>query len=594
MPIEQHSFLSDQRTVAIIAPDARITWFCAPRLDDAAIFAELVGGPPAGHFSVTNGNGRGPTSQRYLPDTLMLETSWPNLTLVDYLDASDGRPTLLAGRSDLIRHLSGTGSATIEFAPRLDFGRFPTQIEIREDGLEVLGASDLIVLRSPGVVWSIDQDGPHDTARATVELGDDPVTLELRVGTASLRAGSEESRRRDNTRRFWADWAARLQIPDEAAEHVRRSALVLKGLVYGPSGAIAAAPTTSLPEHLGGVRNWDYRYCWLRDAALSAAALVRLGSHEEAMDFLDWVLRVLAASADHPERLKPLYTRAGSGLPPEADITELAGYGGSRPVRVGNAADNQVQLDVFGPIVDLVYLLGQRGAPLSARHWRLVEAMVEAVESRWHEPDHGIWEIRSAPRHHVYSKAMCWVTVDRALRVADEVFGRERPEWESLRETIAADVFENGWNETLQTFTAAYDGADLDASVLIVGLAGLVPADDPRFAGTVAAIEAQLREGPTVYRYRHDDGLPGEEGGFHLMTSWLIDSYAALGDFSEARSLFRKLLATAGDTGLLSEEYDPVRCRSLGNHPQAYSHLGVINNALRLSDDPSGDRPVTS
>ena len=306
------------------------------------------------------------------------------------------------------------------------------------------------------------------------------------------------------------------------------------------------------------------------------------------MDFLDWVLRVL--SDDHPERLRPLYTLDGSRLPPEADITELAGYGGSRPVRVGNAADNQVQLDVFGPIVDLVCLLGERGAPLSARHWRLVEAMVEAVDARWQEPDHGIWEIRSAPRHHVYSKVMCWVTVDRALRAADEVFGRERREWEALRDSIAADIFENGWNETLQSFTAAYDGADLDASVLMIGLSGLVPADDPRFAATVAAVEAQLREGPTVYRYHHEDGLPGDEGGFHLMTSWLIDSYALLGDQSEAHSLFRKLLATAGDTGLLPEEYDPVNCRSLGNHPQAYSHLGVINNALRLSAASGGDR----
>ena len=590
VPIEQHSFLSDQRTAAIVSPDARITWFCAPRLDDAAIFAELVGGPAGGYFSITNGTGGPPTSQRYLPGTLLLETQWPTLKVIDYLDVSDGRPTLLAGRSDLIRHISGSGRATLEFAPRLDFGRFATQIELREDGLEVLGARDLIVLRSPGVEWAIDDDGPHHTARATIELTDEPVTLELRVGTASLRAGADEARRRDNTSRFWSDWAARLQLPAEAAEHVERSALVLKGLVYGPSGAIAAAPTTSLPEHLGGVRNWDYRYCWLRDAALSAAALVRLGSHEEAMDFLDWVLRVLADSDDHPERLKPLYTLDGGRLPPEADITELAGYGGSRPVRVGNAADNQVQLDVFGPIVDLVHLLGQRGAPLSARHWRLVEAMVEAVEARWQEPDHGIWEIRAAPRHHVYSKVMCWVTVDRALRVADEVFGRERHEWEELRATIASDVFEKGWNEALESFTAAYDGSDLDASVLMVGLSGLLAPDDPRFAGTVAAVEAQLREGPTVYRYHHDDGLPGEEGGFHLMTSWLIDSLVALGEAGEARSLFRKLLATAGDTGLLSEEYDPVGCRSLGNHPQAYSHLGVINNALMLSKPAGGDR----
>ncbi len=585
VPIEQHSLLSDQRTAAIVTPDARVTWFCAPRLDDAAIFSELLGGPTAGYFAVRPEDGKAPSLQRYAGNTMILETIWPNLTVTDYLDVSDGRPTLLAGRSDLIRHLSGSGTAVVEFAPRLDFGRFPTQIEVRTDGLEVIGARDLIVLRSPGVEWELENVGHHQTATARIDLSNGPIALELRIGTTSLRAEATERRKRDLTRRFWGDWADRLELPHEASDHVRRSALVLKALVYGPSGGIAAAATTSLPEHIGGIRNWDYRYCWLRDAALSAAALVRLGSHEEAMDYLDWVLGVLDAGDGQPERLNPLYSLDGGKLPPEADITELSGYGGSRPVRVGNAADNQVQLDVFGPIVDLVHLLGERGAPLSARHWGLVEEMVAAVEIRWTEPDHGIWEIRAAPRHHVYSKVMCWVTVDRAIRIATDVFDRERHEWNDLRDTIAADIFENGWNESVGSFTAAYDGVDLDSSVLMVGLAGLVDADDPRFASTVRSVEAQLREGPTVYRYHHDDGLPGTEGGFHLMTSWLIDSYALLGEHEEAHNLFRKLLATAGDTGLLAEEYDPIAHRSLGNHPQAYSHLGVINNALRLSSE---------
>ncbi len=585
VPIEQHSLLSDQRTAAIVTPDARVTWFCAPRLDDPALFAELLGGPTAGYFAVRSADGRPPSLQRYAGNTMILDTIWPGVTVTDYLDVSDGRPTLLAGRSDLIRHISGSGTAIVEFAPRLDFGRFATQIEQRTDGLEVVGARDLIVLRSPGVDWRIDSVGQHQTAIAEIDLSQGPVTLELRVGTASLREEAAESRRRDLTRRYWADWADKLQLPKEAAEFVRRSALILRALVYGPSGGIAAAATTSLPEHIGGVRNWDYRYCWLRDAAMTAAALVRLGTHEEAMDYLDWVLGVLEEGGGQPEHLNPLYALDGGKLPAEADITELAGYGGSRPVRVGNAADNQVQLDVFGPIVELVHLLGERGAPLSARHWRLVEEMVGAVELRWSEADHGIWEIRSAPRHHVYSKVMCWVTVDRAIKIASDVFERERADWHDLKAKIEADVFEHGWNDTVQSFTTAYDGTDLDASVLMIGISGMVAADDPRFLATVRAVEAQLREGPTVYRYHHEDGLPGAEGGFHLMTSWMIDCYALLGEADEARSLFRKLLATAGDTGLLSEEYDPATARSLGNHPQAYSHLGVINNALRLSND---------
>jgi trehalose 6-phosphate phosphatase len=583
VPIEQHSLLSDQRTAAIVTPDARVTWFCAPRLDDPALFAELLGGPSAGYFSVASADGSAPILQRYSGATMILETIWSGVTTLDYLDVSDGRPGLLAGRSDLIRHVSGTGRAVIEFAPRLDFGRFPTQFEVRDGGLEVMGARDLVVLRSAGVEWEIVADGQHQTARATVDLSNGPITLELRVGTASLRAEADEGRRRDHTRRFWNDWADRLELPPEATSFVKRSALILKALVYGPSGGIAAAATTSLPEFIGGVRNWDYRYCWLRDAALSAAALVRLGSHTEAMDYLDWVLGVLEEGGGEADRLNPLYTLDGGKLPPEADITELAGYGGSRPVRVGNAADNQVQLDVFGPIVDLVHLLGQRGAPLSARHWRLVEAMVSAVENRWQEPDHGIWEIRSAPRHHVYSRVMCWVTVDRAIELASEVFGRERPEWHELRDAIRDEIFEHGFNETVNSFTTAYDGVDLDASILSVGLSGLVEPTDPRFIGTVRGVEAQLRTGTTVYRYHHEDGLPGAEGGFHLMTSWLIDSYLLIGERENAEELFRALLSTAGQTGLLSEEVDPATGRSLGNHPQAYSHLGAINNALNLS-----------
>ena len=256
VPIEQHSLLSDQRTAAIVTPDARVTWFCAPRLDDAAIFAELLGGPTAGYFSVRNADARSPSLQRYAGSTMILETIWPDITVTDYLDVSDGRPTLLAGRSDLIRHLSGSGTAIVEFAPRLDFGRFPSHIELKADGVEVIGARDLIVLRAPGVEWTLEQAGQHQTAVAMIDLSSGPVTLELRVGTASLREGATESRKRNLTRHFWADWADRLELPSAATEHVRRSALVLKALVYGPSGGIAAAATTSLPEHIGGIRNW--------------------------------------------------------------------------------------------------------------------------------------------------------------------------------------------------------------------------------------------------------------------------------------------------------------------------------------------------
>ncbi|MEL7206934.1 MAG: trehalose-phosphatase [Actinomycetota bacterium] len=583
VPIEDHALLSDQRTAALVTPGARVTWLCAPRIDSAAVFAELVGGPPAGFFSIAPSDGSEPTGQRYLDDTLVLETTWADLSVTDYLDVGEGRTDRLAGRTDLVRTVRGSGSVRIEFAPRLDFGRYETRLRVRDDGVEVVGAADLMALRAPGVEWELADDGRHHTATATVALGDEPLVLEFRCGTASLKPSTTDAPVRQSvTAGFWSAWAGQLDRCTVEPELVERSALTLKALCYGPTGAIVAAPTTSLPETIGGVRNWDYRYCWLRDAALSAAALVRLGSYSEAMGFLDWVLRVLDQRSDDPSRLHPLYLVTGRHLPPEADIAELPGYAGSRPVRVGNAAERQVQLDVFGPVVDLIALLGETGAPLSSEHWRLVQAMVSAVDQRWDEPDHGIWEARRPPRHHVYSKTMCWVTVDRALKVAGEFVDDDHEDWQDLRSRIADDVLTRGWKDEVGSFSAAYDGTDLDASTLAVGLWGLLEPGDDRFEKTVGCVEQALREGPTVYRYHYDDGLPGREGGFHLMTSWLIDAYLLVGRLDDAKALFTDLTDRVGGTGLLSEEYDPATGRALGNHPQAYSHLGLINNALNL------------
>ncbi len=391
-----------------------------------------------------------------------------------------------------------------------------------------------------------------------------------------------EHERRRLTHALWSDWADQLQLPNLARDLVQRSALTLRALCHGPTGAIVAAATTSLPEHLGGVRNWDYRYCWLRDASQTADALVRLSSLSEAMRFLDWVLGVVG-DLPGPDRLRPLYLVTGAELGAEGEIGELAGYAGSRPVRVGNAASAQVQLDVFGPVVQLIHTLSECGAPLSNEHWRLVEALVEAVAARWTEPDHGIWEIRGPRRHHVHSKVMCWITVDRAMAISRRFLGVEREEWGHLRDEIATDVLAHGWNAERGAFTAAYGADDLDAAALFVALSGLLPASDPRFIATVDAIEAELREGPIVYRYREDDGLPGIEGGFLLCTSWLVDALYLVGREERARELFDSLCELAGPTGLLPEEYDPKAGVALGNHPQAYSHLGLIQNALHLS-----------
>lgn len=582
VPIESHSILSDLRTAAIVASDARITWLCLPRIDSAAVFAELVGGPMAGYFSVGPRSGAHPLDQTYGDDSMMLSSTWSRMSVLDYLDTSQGRTEHAAGRSDLVRVVSGTECAVIEFAPRLDFGRVATRLKEHELGLEVTGSSDMLVLRSPGVTWELIDDGVHHTARAEVDLDEGDVVLELRCGTASLHLdGPPETDRRRATESYWTDWSRELDLPSLAPALVQRSALILKSLVHGPTGAIVAAATTSLPEHIGGIRNWDYRYCWIRDGALSAQALAELGSLDEAMHFIDWVCGV-ADGHGGAARLAPLYLVTGRHLPPEAEIAELAGYAGSRPVRVGNAADRQIQLDVFGPLADLVWVLVDRGAPVSGTHWQLVQGLVEAVTERWHEPDHGIWEIRAAPRRHVYSRVMCWVTVDRAISIAERITGSVPAGWFELRDTIAEDVLEHGWRPDLQTFTAAYGRDDIDASVLSIGLWGLIDHQDPRFVATVDAVEHSLREGPTVRRYVGDDGLPGREGGFHLMTSWLIDAYALAGRRADALQLFDELCSLAGPTGLMAEEFDPVHGRALGNVPQAYSHLGLIFNALRL------------
>jgi GH15 family glucan-1,4-alpha-glucosidase len=357
---------------------------------------------------------------------------------------------------------------------------------------------------------------------------------------------------------------------------------MLRALCHGPTGALAAAGTTSLPEYLGGTRNWDYRYCWPRDAALAAAALLRIGNTGTAMRLLDWLLGVIDR-CESPDRLRPIYTVTGSDLGPEAEIGSLAGYAESRPVRIGNAAAQQVQLDVFGPITDLVASLAESGAAVSPDHWRITRAMVQAVEARWQEPDHGIWEIRGPRRHHVHSKVMCFHTVDRATVVQEFVVGKPNPAWIALRERIREDVLAHGFNEFAGAFTAEYGSKELDAASLQVGLVGLVDPEDDRFRRTVDAVDHELRRGPTVYRYLYNDGLPGREGGFHLCTAWLIESLVKLGRLPEAVRLFDELVSLVGPTGLLSEQYDPDIQMPLGNAPQAYSHLSIINCAVLLA-----------
>jgi trehalose-phosphatase len=589
VPIERHCMLANGRTVALLTPEARVSWLCNPRPDSSAIFADLLGGPPAGHFSVHPERGGLPLGQRYRPGTMTVETRWSGLTVTDFLETAAGP------HSTLVRRLSGTARTRLDFAPRPEFGQVAIRLQPLGEGLLVLGANEPVTLYSPGVEWDIYEDGGHDSARATVDLGalGGSVALELRFGTQGLhRHPVPLADRQAAAERPWLDWAATLRLPTENADEVLRSALTLRALCHEPTGSILAAATTSLPEELGGVRNWDYRYCWLRDAAMTARALADLGSIEEAEALLRWVDGCVERTNGHPERLHPLYTVEGAELGPEAVIDTLPGYAGSRPVRVGNAANRQLQLDVFGPIADLLAVVADARGSVRDDEWRVIEAMVQAVERRWHEPDHGLWEVRLPPRHHVYSKVMCWLTVDRALHVVRRHGGKDRPDWVELRDRIGRNVLTHGWQEETGAYTVAFGEAEMDASSLWIGLSGLLADDDPRFLATVLAVEAELRSGPTVYRYRWNDGMPGREGGFHVCTAWLIEAYLRTGRRADAEELFDQMLRCAGPTGLLPEQYDPDTERGLGNHPQAYSHLGLIRCALLLDESPSlGPRP---
>lgn len=577
--LERHSMLGDGSSTALVTPDGRICWMTHPLPDSGSLFAHVLGGEAAGHFSVSPVAGTRLLGQRYLDNTMIVETRWADMDVVDYLEPSP------EGITQLVRVLTGKGVARIVFAPRPDYAGAPCAIEERGESLHVVGTSEPIALHAPGVRFVVASDGRHATATGQVDLSRAPVVLTLRCGDPEPfepdPAG--EPQRRAAVAESARGWVRRLDIPAVKPSLVVRSALTLRHLVHRPTGAVLAAPTTSLPEGIGGTRNWDYRYCWLRDASLSVLALVELGSTSEAEGFLAWLGRILS-TASGPEWLHPLYSVTGAPLSTEASIEHLPGYAGSRPVRIGNAADHQVQLDVFGPVAQLIDALSERTGHLPDAHWELMRQMASAVAARWHEPDHGIWEARRAPRHHVYSKTMCWVTLDRALRAARR-HGREADDgWEPLAAVVRSEVLSQGWHDEAQAFTVAYDSPDLDAAVLHVGLSGLVDPLDPRFLATVAAVERELRVGPTVFRYMYDDGLPGLEGGFHLCTAWLIEAYLAVGRRDDAEDLFARLVALMGPTGLLPEEYDPSTETHLGNHPQAYSHLGFIRCA-RLLDE---------
>lgn len=578
-PIEDYTLLADGRTVALLSARGGIDWFCAPDPDSPALFAALLGDVTAGHFTITPVTDDPPMSTTYLSDTMVARTRWAGLTVTDF---GDGGPDLTPdadGVIRLVRIISGSTPARVEFCPRPQFSAVPVTLQVVSGGLVVQGASDAICLSAPGVEWVITEGVGGETATAIIDASAQDVRLELRYGTDDVGV-AREGRTPEQVEQAWRSWVSTLTLPGINPLWERRSALTLKALCFAPTGGVLAAATTSLPEGIGGLRNWDYRYVWIRDAALTVRALVDVGSLTEAEGYLHWLHDVVAA-ATSPERLHPLYSIYGTELGPEAVLDHLPGYAGSRPVRVGNAAQGQVQLDVFGPVVALVDEVSEARGSVNDGEWQMVVDCVTAVSHRWTEPDHGIWEIRDHPRHHVHSRMMCWLAADRGARVAQRRGAPHAP-WIELAERIVADIEEHGFDVDLNAYVCAYDRRDADAAVLH-GLLEGYPASADRIAGTVAYIEKHLRRSGGVYRYLYDDGLPGHEGAMHICGAWLAAAYVRLGQLDHAHQMLTAMSDAAGVTDLLPEQVDPVEGRGLGNHPQAYSHLGALVVARELS-----------
>ncbi|NHB11689.1 glycoside hydrolase family 15 protein [Burkholderia cepacia] len=583
--IEDYALVGDGHTAALVAKDGSVDWLCWPRFDSGACFAALLGTPehgrwllaPAADAAITH------TSRRYRGDTLILETDYESadgaVTVVDFMPPGNGWSELV--RIVIGRH--GKMKMRMELVLRFDYGfsiPWVTQLT-REDGMKAIAGPDTVVLRTPVPLTG---KNLHTLAEFTVNADKRvPFSLSYAASHMRLPPARDPLSMLARTENYWLEWSGRCQVQGRYAAAVRRSLITLKALAYEPTGGIVAAPTTSLPEKIGGNRNWDYRYCWLRDATITLLALMRGGYYDEARAWRTWLGRVMAGS---PEQIQIMYGIAGERRLPEMELDWLPGYQDSKPVRVGNGAANQLQLDVFGEVMAALHLARVGGLQADDTVWSVQCALLDHLEKIWQEPDEGIWETRGGRRHFTFSKVMAWVAFDRAIKSA-EMFRLpgSLDRWRALREQIHADVCNNAWHESKRAFAQSYGSDELDASVLLMPLLGFLPPEDPRIVGTVEAIERELLHDGLVMRYRtteYDDGLPPGEGTFLACSFWLVDNYALLGRIDDAHRLFSRLLALSNDLGLLAEEYDPVAGRLVGNFPQAFSHVALVHTAMNL------------
>ncbi|MFV0136768.1 glycoside hydrolase family 15 protein [Streptomyces sp. HMX87] len=585
--IEDYAIIGDEQTAALVGTDGSVDWLCLPRFDSAACFARLLGDADNGHWRIAPKGAERCTRRAYRRDTLVLDTEWETdggaVRVTDFMPQRDRAP-------DVVRVVEGLrGEVTVHSVLRLrfDYGSIVPWVR-RTDGMRVAvaGPDSAWLYSTPEVrTWGEDF-GTH--AEFTVAAGEKVAfVLTWHPSHEPPPPPIDPYEALDHSVTDWRAWAAHCRYDGPYRDAVVRSLITLKALTYKPTGGIVAAATTSLPEELGGVRNWDYRYCWLRDSTLTLSALLAAGYLEEAEAWRDWLLRAVAGS---PADLQIMYGVAGERRLPEYELPWLAGFAGSRPVRIGNDAVNQVQLDVYGEVMDTVSLARRAGMPPKPQMWELQRALMGFLRTAWREPDEGLWEVRGGRRQFVHSKVMCWVAADRAVRTLEDhpELGGDLEGWRALRDEIHRDVCENGYDPERNTFTQYYGSRELDAALLFIPRVGFLPPDDPRVVGTIDAIAQELTSGGLVHRYSTldgVDGLPGHEGTFLVCSFWLADALHMAGRTKEARELFERLVGLANDVGLLSEEYDPVASRQLGNFPQAFSHIGLVHTALALYGD---------
>ena len=576
--IEDYALLGDTQTAALVSNEGSIDWLCMPRFDSGAAFAALVGSEENGRWRIAPDGHVTATRRRYRGDTLVLETDFETaegtIRLVDFMPVRGEAPTVVR----LVAGVRGRVPVRMELRVRFDYGRIRPVVR-RLDGADVAFAGpDSVWLRTP--VETRDEDGVLQ-ADFSVTAGElVPFVLTWHPSHEPAPTPVDPMRALADTESYWSEWVSRCTYSGEWRDAVVRSLLTLKALTYAPTGGIVAAPTTSLPEQPGGVRNWDYRYCWLRDAAFTLLALTRAGYRDEAAAWNSWLHRAIAGD---PTDVQIMYGVAGERRLTEIELPWLSGYQGAKPVRVGNEATEQLQLDVYGQVVNSIHHARRAGLEDDGDAWALTCSLVDVVEASWRLPDEGIWEGRGPRRHFVNSKVMCWVAVDRALRDAEELgFPAPVARWQRLRAEIAREVLAEGYDADRGTFTQSYGSTELDGSALLLPLVGFLPATDERMLGTVAAIERELCHGGLVHRYSTSDhadsvdGLPEGEGTFVACSFWLAANYALSGRMHDARALFERLLSLRNDVGLLAEEYDPDSGRQLGNFPQAFSHVPLI------------------